>query len=150
MGVRIKHCVDCGAEFKGRAQRCPTCRIAHKRRMNVVRNRQIRAGIVKTRVCRKCGADISHLYKSTKYCAACAAERRSKWEPWQVAQRLTLKIEAQRKRTEKVLAAIDAEFGVRRRGRVDKAVNTYTDRDTGNKIEWRGMRCGAGGRKHHD
>ena len=150
MGERIKHCVDCGAEFKGRAQRCPSCRIARKLRMNVVRNRQIRAGIVKTRVCRKCGADISHLYKSTKYCAACASWRQPKWEPWQVEQRLTLKIEAQRKRTEKVLAAIDAEFGVRRRGRVDEAVSTYTDRLTGNKIEWRGMRCGAGGRTHHD
>lgn len=150
MGDIVKHCVDCGAEFDGKSARCPRCRIAYRRRQNVARARKNRGTSGKKRVCKTCGADISHLHKSCRYCEACAEKNSRKWDPSAVSQRIALKVEAQRKRTARVLAEIDAEFGVRRRGSVDEAVSTYTNKITGNKVEWRGMRCGAGGGEHHD
>lgn len=144
-----RFCAICGADISDRHHRALLC-FKCKRQRNIEatreRARKIREKTYGVRVCKICGKPLVGMKGNFRYCEYCNPYRQpSKLEtPEEREARLAYKVAAEKKRSAKALEAIMRDAG--KAVVCDAVVYRGTDSVTGDSFEWRGTRCGAGGR----
>lgn len=143
-----RFCIDCGADISDlppRTTLCLACKKKHAQESRKANREKRRAA----KVCPLCGKSLAGQIGQRLYCKDCRPYSvNSHEEPPEAREaRIAAKIAKEKERTAKVLASLDEQsVGVARRGISGCGVVVRgVDEHTGCGIEWRGMRCVAGG-----